>query len=120
MCYRHFDHHNTDTNMLVERYSYTVLHSHDACYNYMHAIYDYSFHNKLKTNPRHLAHQVNRRIDDLIGTLLLIKEDLFFNRMRKEVMKDSGEASLKLEGNERHTRGIEIPDNSVEVYMISY
>ena len=102
MCYRHFDHHNTDTNMLVERYSYTVLHSHDACYNYIQAINDYSFHNKLKTNPRYLAHQGNRRIDDLIGTLLLI-EDLFFDRMHEEVMKGNGEASLKKEVNERYT-----------------
>ena len=40
MFYRHFDHHNTDTNMFVERYSYSMLHSRDACYTYMHTIYD--------------------------------------------------------------------------------
>ena len=69
----------------------------------------------MKTNPRYLAHKVNRRIDDLIGTLLVIEEDLFFDRMRKEVMIGSNEASLKQEGNDRHTRGIEIPDSSVQV-----
>ena len=68
----------------------------------------------MKTNPRYLAHEVNRRIDDLIGTLLVI-EDLFFDRMRKEVMIGSNEASLEQEGNDRHTRGIEIPDSSVQV-----
>ena len=75
----------------------------------------YSFHNKLKTNPRYLAHQVNRRINDLVGTLLHIEEDLFFDRMCKEVMRDSNEASLKQEGRDRHTHGMEIPDSSVQV-----
>ena len=65
-------------------------------------------------NPRYLAHQVNKRIDDLVGTLLQI-EDLFFDCMRKEVMRDSSEASLKQEGTDRHTRGMEIPDESVQV-----
>ncbi|XP_065916328.1 uncharacterized protein [Dysidea avara] len=92
MCYRHFDHQSTDTNMLVE-----------------------SFHNKLKMNPRYLAHQVNKRIDDLVGTLLQIEEDLFFDRMRKEVMRDSSEVSLKQEGTDRHTRGMEIPDESIQM-----
>ena len=63
---------------------------------------------------------MNRRIDDLIGTLLLIEEDLFHDRMRKEVMKDSKEASLRSEGNDRHSRGMEIPDSSVEVARYSY
>ena len=72
-------------------------------YNYMIIIYIYiypsnlcSLHNKLKTNPRYLAHEVNRRIDDLIGTLLVI-EDLFIDRMRKEVMIGSNEASLYIQ-----------------------
>ena len=66
-------------------------------------------------NPRYLAHQVNKRIDDLVGTLLQIEEDLFFDRMRKEVMRDSSEVSLKQEGTDRHTRGMEIPDESIQV-----
>jgi len=78
-------------------------------------LYICSFHNKLKTNPRYLAHQVNRRIDDLVGTLLVIEEDLFFDRMRKEVMKDSKDASIKQEGSDRHARGMEIPDSAIEV-----
>ena len=36
--------------------------------------------------------------------------------MRKEVMKDTKQASLRSEGRDRHSRGIEIPDSSVEVY----
>ena len=59
--------------------------------------------------------EVNRRIDDLIGTLLVIEEDLFFDRMRKEVMIGSNEASLKQEGNDRHTHGMKIHDSSVQV-----
>ena len=72
----------------------------------------------MKTNPRYLAHEVNRRIDDLIGTLLVIEKDLFFDRMRKEVMIGSNEASLKQEGNDRHTREMEIPDSSVQVQQL--
>ena len=86
-----------------------MLHSYYACIiiSYTHAIYiySYSFYNKLNTNPRYLAHQVNTCIDNLIGILLLI-EDLFFDHMHKEVMKGNGdsigEASLKKEGNERY------------------
>ena len=87
-----------------------MLHSYYACIiiSYTHAIYiyiyiySYSFYNKLNTNPRYLAHQVNTCIDNLIGILLLI-EDLFVDYMHKEVMKGNGEASIKKEGNERYT-----------------
>ena len=48
----------------------------------------------------------------------MIEEDLFFDRMRKEVMIGSNEASLKQEGNDRHTRGMEIPDSSVQVQQL--
>jgi len=93
-------------------------------HNYISSIitdaYNYnSFHNKLKNNPRYLAHEVNRRIDDLVGTLLVIEEDLFFDWMRKEVMRDSKEASIKHEGNDRHTRGMAIPDSAIEVPFCS-
>ena len=50
-------------------------------------------------------------IEDLI-------EDLFFDRMHKEVMIGSNEASLRQEGNERHTRGMEIPDSSIQVQQL--
>ena len=45
-----------------------------------------SFHNKLKNNPRYLNHSANRRCDDLIEVLLAFEEDLFHERMRKDVM----------------------------------
>jgi len=77
-----------------------------------------SFHNKLKNNPRYLAHQVNRCIDDLIGTLLIIEEDLFFDRMRKEIMNDGKDASIKQEGSDRYARGMEIPDCAIEVIFL--
>lgn len=64
-----------------------------------------------------MNHKVNRRIDDLVSTLLTIEEDLFYERKFKEVMMDSMDASSKLEGNERHARGVEIPDSAVKVHM---
>ena len=72
-----------------------------------------SFHNKLKNTPRYLAHQVNRRIDDIIGTLLIIEEDMFFDRMRKEIMKDNKDASIKQDGSDRHARGISLAISSM-------
>ena len=32
-----------------------------------------------------MNHHVNRRLDDLLGILLTIEEDIFHDRMRKEV-----------------------------------
>ena len=74
-----------------------------------------SFHNKLKTNPRYMAHQVNRRCDDLINILLKVEEDMFHDRMRKEVMETPQTASQKVEGEERHERGVNISDTCVQV-----
>ena len=34
---------------------------------------NYSFHNKLKTNPRYPNHHVNKHCDDLIEVLLATK-----------------------------------------------
>ena len=56
---------------------------------------NYSFHNKLKMNPRYLNHHVNRHFDDLIG-LLAIEVDLFYDRMRKEIMMATQDASIKV------------------------
>ena len=50
MCYRQFDHANTDTNMLCE-----------------------SFQNKLKTF--YLDRRPNKRLDDLVNLVLAIEED---------------------------------------------
>ena len=44
-----------------------------------------SLHNKLKCNPRYLAHQVNRRLDDLIHVLLKCECDLLLSLKPKEV-----------------------------------
>ena len=54
------------------------------CYNNSYLFH--RFHNKLKTNPRYVNHGANQRCDDLIEVLLTIEEDMFFERMRKEVM----------------------------------
>ena len=75
----------------------------------------YSFHNKLKTNPRYMNHHVNRRCDDLIQILLTIEEDVFFERMRKEVILSPQDASMKTEGKERHSRCRNITDSNVTV-----
>ena len=63
-----------------------------------------------------MAHKVNRRCDDLVQILLTIEEDTFYDRMRKEVMSDPQQASLKTDGKERHERGNNIPDSCVQVY----
>ena len=87
MCYRQYDHHDCDTNMLVERLEIAIRNEFQL--HYLQYLLTYSFHNKHKTNPRYLAHKVTRRVDDLIHTLLTIEEDLFFDRKHKEIMRDS-------------------------------
>lgn len=69
----------------------------------------------MKTNPRYLNHHVNRRCDDLIEVLMTIELDLFYDRMRKEIMMTPQDASTKVDGEGRHVRGEEIPDSSVKV-----
>ena len=49
--------------------------------------YVYSFHNKLKFNPRYFDHEVNRQLDDLIHTLLKIESDTYVAHKTKEVLK---------------------------------
>ena len=80
----------------------------------------YSFHNKLKTNPRYLNHHVNRRCDDLIEVLMMIEYDIFYDRKRKEVMMSSKDASVKVNGGKRHANGNDIPDLSVKVCQMIY
>ena len=46
----------------------------------------FSFHNKLKTNPKYLNHHVNRRCDDLIEILLLFEEGMFHQRKYLEII----------------------------------
>ena len=65
-----------------------------------------------------MNHHVNRRCDDLIQILLTIEEDVFFDRKRKEVMLSPHEASVRAEGEERHTRCKRLSDSSVTVRNI--
>ena len=58
---------------------------------------------------------VNRRCDDLIEILFTIEEDVFYDRMRKEVIMNPQDASLKSEGTERHERGRSIANSNVIV-----
>ena len=74
----------------------------------------YSFHNKLKTNPRYLNHKVNRRCDDLIEVLLSVEADLFYERKRKEVLTSTKTASLKIDGD-RHVNGAALTDTKLKV-----
>ena len=114
LCHRRFDHHDTDTNMLVERLGQ------DHCFVclYYAFVSQSSFHNKLKTNPRYLNHHANRRCDDLIEVLMRIEEDMFYERKRKEVMQTSKHASFKSDGKERHTFGRDICDSTIKVSKI--
>lgn len=62
-----------------------------------------------------MAHQVNRRCDDLIQMLLKIEEDFFYDRKKKEVMMTPQDASKKVDGIERHKLGKSISSSCVQV-----
>ena len=83
MCYRHFEHANTDTNIFVE-----------------------SFHNKLKTF--YLERMPNKRIDDLINVLLEIEADDYWSHKRRIVYLDVPKKDI--DSGIRYERGINIPD----------
>ena len=40
-------------------------------------LYSFSFHNKLKNNPRYLDHKVDRRLDDLLHVLFKFGSDVY-------------------------------------------
>ena len=61
------------------------------------------FPNKLKTNPRYLYHNVNRRCDNLVEVLLLLEMDMFYDRKHMELFSSTTEVSYKLDGD-RHSR----------------
>lgn len=46
---------------------------------------------------------------------MMFEHDLFYDRMRKEVMMSSQDASIKVDGEKRHVHGEDIPDSSVKV-----
>ena len=113
LCYHQFQHRDTNTNMLVERYNYLKY-----CFCTLQltpVLPSQSFHNKLKTNPKYLNHRVNRRCDDLLQVLLRFEQDMFCDRMRKEIVMSPGNASEKNEGTKRHSSGAQIPNSSVQV-----
>ena len=87
LCFRDFDHAGTDTNNFVER----LVTTHHLCPQAVitMCINPFSFHNKLKTNPKYLNHRVNRRCDDLLETLLLFEEDMFHQRKYCETMSQA-------------------------------
>ncbi|XP_057312271.1 uncharacterized protein LOC130653773 [Hydractinia symbiolongicarpus] len=86
MCYRQFEHCNTDTNMFVE-----------------------SFHNKLKT---FFMERPNKRIDDLINLLLTIEEEDYWHRKRSLTYYGNLK-NISIEDS-RHTKGLSISDAKVE------
>ena len=46
---------------------------------------------------------------------MMIELDLFYDRMRKEIIMTPQDASTKVDREKRHVRGEEIPDSSVKV-----
>ncbi|XP_057301394.1 uncharacterized protein LOC130635887 [Hydractinia symbiolongicarpus] len=87
MCYRQFEHCNTDTNMFVE-----------------------SFHNKLKTF--FMERRPNKRIDDLINLLLTIEEEDYW-RKKRSLTYYGNLKNISIEDS-RHTKGLNISDAKVE------
>ena len=83
--------------------------------NYVHCAC--SFHNKLKTNPRYLNHNINRRCDDLIEVLLTVEMDMFYERRRMEIFNSTTEISSKMEGDQ-HYKGQAIADAKVHCMVI--
>ena len=101
----------------------------------MNTASEFSFHNKLKNHSRYLDHKPNRRLDDLIHTLLKYKCDMFMSKQTKQVwcmqscrqiitshvqttvifkiMKTSADASERLDGK-RHDNGMKIDDDAVK------
>lgn len=43
---------------------------------------------------------------------------MFHDRMRKEVMSTAKDASLKVEGEQRHSDGKEMPESSITVRIV--
>ena len=86
MCFRDFDHANTDTNMYAE-----------------------AFHNRLKTF--FMGRRPNKRIDDLIKLLLCVEEEDYWRNKRESIYYPS-EKDLTLEG--RHRRGMKISNHDIE------
>ena len=87
MCYRNFEHANTDTNMYVE-----------------------SFHNVLKTY--YMERKPNKRVDDLINLLLTYEEDTYWRHKREKIYATKHQSA---NNNSRHTRGMAIVDKDLTI-----
>jgi hypothetical protein len=66
-----------------------------------------SFHNRLKTV--YLKRKPNKRIDDLIQILLGIENEDYWRRKRRSTF------GVNLSVNERHSKGLKIPDSFVTI-----
>ena len=75
MCYRNFEHANTDTNMYVE-----------------------SFHNVLKTY--YMERKSNKRVDDFINVLLTYDEDTCWRHQQEKIYATKHQSA---NNNSRHT-----------------
>ena len=87
MCYRNFEHANTDTNMYVE-----------------------SLHNVLKTY--YMERKPNKSVDDLINALLTYEEDPYWRHRREKIYAAKHQFD---NNNSRHTRGMAIVDEDLMV-----
>ena len=87
MCYRNFEHANTDTDMYVG-----------------------SFHNVLKTY--YMERKPNKRVDDLINVLLTYEEDNYWRHKREQIYATKHQSA---KNNSRHTRGISISNEDLTV-----
>ena len=89
-----------------------------------HALYTRNICRKLNDFSRHRhsedAVSVQRIVEELELECPRSVQDLFHDRMRKEVMMTSQDASKKLDGNERHSRGEAILDSSAKVSIYHY
>ena len=87
MCYRNFEHVNTDTNMYVE-----------------------SFHNVLKAY--YMEKKPNNRVDDLMIVLLTYQEDNYWRQKREKIYATKHQSA---NNNSRHSRRMSIADEDLTV-----
>ena len=74
-----------------------------------------SFHNQLKTFQ--LNGRVNRRVDYLLHHLLKYEKCVFFNYKRTHQLPPAMISKMRKKVS-RHERGLQIPVNDVQVYII--
>lgn len=107
MCFRKFEHADTDTNMHIERLVPMDYYVHSAKVSLC------SFHNQLKNNPGFMNGKVNKRVDGLLHLLLKYENNTFFNRQTKELMWKYNRKEAR--EKERHHLGSCIADEDFKV-----